>query len=197
MSQAAPTRYHEQQAVAPVEIMAVQTLSLIKSSSPDVEGATTPRQRSKSVPNLHNDSPQEGQDGQEPQRPQIHECPDCGDRFLTTAQLRRHQKTSHDRKTFKCRKCGELFASIADRQTHKNNKHFSTIQCQVKNANFSGLDPNSTVSASRNESGYFSCPAEYCTFLTRIPQYWYDHIHHVVHDGTTNPQKRKRRQSLA
>lgn len=121
-----------------------------------------------------------------------HECQECGDRFLTTSELRRHEKLIHDKKTYKCRKCGQLFSSIADRQTHKNNKHFSTIQCEIKTGNFKEFEIGTVVKSNRNENGYFNCPVEYCTFVTRIPGYWYDHVHNVVHDGQ-NPQKHRRK----
>lgn len=120
-----------------------------------------------------------------------HECHECGDRFESTSELRRHEKISHDKKTYKCRKCGQLFLSIADRQTHKNNKHFSTIQCEIKNSNFKEFEIGTVVKSNRNQNGYFECPVEYCSFVTRIPGYWYDHIHHVIHEGY-NPQQRKR-----
>lgn len=121
-------------------------------------------------------------------------CYECGEKFSNTGDLRRHLKVSHQRQTYKCRKCGQLFNSIADRQTHKNNKHFSTISCPVKADNFKEFAVGTVLTSERNEAGYFRCPSEYCTFLTRIPGYWYDHIHHVEHNGV-NPQRRKRRQS--
>ena len=121
-------------------------------------------------------------------------CTDCSAQFQTTSQLRRHQKIKHQRQMYKCRTCGDLFSSIADRQTHKNNKHFSTIRISVKNQNFSNdFEVGTEVASSRNEAGYFECPAEYCSFVTRIPGYWYDHINSVEHFKGVDPQKRKRR----
>jgi hypothetical protein len=123
-----------------------------------------------------------------------YQCYECKEKFANSGELRRHHKISHRRQTYKCRKCGQLFNSIADRQTHKNNKHFSTISCPVKSANFKEFAVGTVLTSERNEAGYFNCPSEYCTFLTRIPGYWYDHIHHVEHNGV-NPQRKKRRQS--
>ncbi|ANB11841.1 hypothetical protein AWJ20_65 [Sugiyamaella lignohabitans] len=125
-----------------------------------------------------------------------YQCLDCLDRFSSTSELRQHKKNLHHIQTYKCRKCGELFRSIADRQTHKNNKHFDTITCTIEGDNFREFKQGSTVSSNRNGAGYFSCPVDYCTFLTRIPGYWYDHVHHVEHHGE-NPQKRKKRASMA
>lgn len=119
-------------------------------------------------------------------------CPDCAETFKTTSQLRRHQKISHKKQLYKCRTCGEFFGSIADRQTHKNNKHFGTIRVQLKNEHFDLFEKGIELTSSRNENGYFKCPADYCTFVTRIPGYWYDHVNSVEHTGV-DPQKRKRR----
>lgn len=139
-------------------------------------------------------------------------CEDCGEQFAASSELRRHQKVAHQRQTFKCRTCGLLFSSIADRQTHKNNKHFSTVRIELKNANFrlaqthddaaahnhdSGHDPRflkgTVVESTRNANGQFACPAPYCSFVTRIPGYWYEHVNGVEHLDGVDPQKRKRR----
>lgn len=121
------------------------------------------------------------------------DCADCGKPFASTSELRRHQKLAHQRQTFKCRTCGLLFSSIADRQTHKNNKHFGTIRIHLKNMNFgTDFSKGSEVESTRNENGQFGCPAEYCSFVTRIPGYWYDHVNSVEHTGV-DPQKRKKR----
>lgn len=148
------------------------------SSSKDMEMATTAANSGEAIP---------GTDGE-------YHCYECDQTFANSGDLRRHHKISHRRQTYKCRKCGQLFNSIADRQTHKNNKHFSTISCPVKSDNFKEFAIGTVLKSQRNEAGYFSCPSEYCTFMTRIPGYWYDHIHHVEHTGV-NPQRKKRRQS--
>ena len=123
-------------------------------------------------------------------------CIDCGEQFPTTTILRRHQKIDHHRQTYKCRTCGDLFASNADRQTHKNNTHFSLIRITVKNNNFREFPVGTELTSSRDPSGYFVCPAPYCSFVTRIPGYWNDHINTVEHAGI-DPQKRKRRKGTA
>ena len=123
-------------------------------------------------------------------------CIDCGEQFPTTTILRRHQKIDHHRQTYKCRTCGDLFASNADRQTHKNNTHFSLIRITVKNNNFREFPVGTELTSSRDPSGYFVCPAPYCSFVTRIPGYWNDHINTVEHAGI-DLQKRKRRKGTA
>lgn len=124
------------------------------------------------------------------------ECDSCGMSFSTTSELRRHQKVQHQRQMYKCRTCGDLFSSIADRQTHKNNKHFALIRTLVRHDNFQDYPLGTELSSTRNDNGYFVCPAPYCSFETRIPGYWYDHINSVEHAGV-NPQKRKRRRATA
>lgn len=122
------------------------------------------------------------------------ECRECQTQFHNTVELRRHEKVHHKRPTYKCRKCGELFASIADRQTHKNNKHFPSIQQEVKNDNFEEFPRGTVLTARRNEqSNSFECPSAYCTFTTRIPSYWYDHIRKAEHIGGEDPQRQRRK----
>lgn len=120
------------------------------------------------------------------------QCMDCCQKFSNNKDLRRHQKAEHDRRTYKCRKCGDLFLTIADRQTHKNNKHFPQIEQEVKQDNFIEFSKGTVLRATRNEKGAFECPSEYCTFTTRIPSYWYDHIRNVDHCSGEDPQKKKR-----
>lgn len=123
-------------------------------------------------------------------------CLDCNEIFKTPSLLRRHQKSRHQIQVYKCRTCSKLFNSIADRQTHKNNKHFSTIKIALKNPEFAADTARwplgAEISSTRNKLGYFECPVEYCSFVTRIPGYWYDHVNSVPHTGS-DPQKRKRR----
>jgi hypothetical protein len=85
-----------------------------------------------------------------------------------------------------------LFGSVAERQTHKNNIHFTTIETEVQSREFDGHSPTEVVQASRNNAGYFTCPIEYCTFETRIPGYWYDHVHKVPHKGEDPQRKAKK-----
>lgn len=123
-------------------------------------------------------------------------CLDCNETFKTPSLLRRHQKSRHQIQVYKCRTCSKLFNSIADRQTHKNNKHFSTIKIALKNPEFDADTARwplgTEISSTRNKLGYFECPVDYCSFVTRIPGYWYEHVNTVAHIGT-DPQKRKRR----
>lgn len=121
-------------------------------------------------------------------------CGDCGLMFQGSSDLRKHQKQQHHRQVYKCRKCGELFGSIADRQTHKNNKHFPNITTTVKGTHFIEFPQGTVLKCSRNASGCFECPSQFCTFFTRIPSYWYDHIRNVEHlEVGIDPQKKKKR----
>ncbi|ODQ66860.1 hypothetical protein NADFUDRAFT_82549 [Nadsonia fulvescens var. elongata DSM 6958] len=62
-------------------------------------------------------------------------------------------------------------------------------------SNFKEFEVGLQVTSTRDENGYFHCPSIYCSFVTRIPGYWYEHVHNVVHLGT-DPQKRKRKSKI-
>lgn len=123
-------------------------------------------------------------------------CTECSEVLLTSTALRKHLKDWHDTKLYQCRKCFKFFFNIADRQTHKNNFHHDTVNAIVNNNNFEPQYPPGTKFVmKRSESGYFKCPIEYCSFTTRIPGYWQNHINNVEHKGHNPHTKRKGRVS--
>lgn len=123
---------------------------------------------------------------------EVVQCDVCKERVTGTTALRRHFKVAHGSKKYQCRKCGDLFSSVAERQTHKNNIHFTEIETEVQSQEFGDYAPTATVRASRNNSGYFNCPMAYCSFETRIPGYWYEHVHKVPHKGEDPQRKAKK-----
>lgn len=181
------------QATLKLDIDPVSSPSYISSeSASDSEDEQHAQQRNTTANATADDEQEEG----EHTVSTTNTCLDCNEIFKTPSLLRRHQKSRHQIQVYKCRTCSKLFNSIADRQTHKNNKHFSTIKIALKNPEFAAESARwllgAEISSTRNKLGYFECPVEYCSFVTRIPGYWYDHVNSVPHTGS-DPQKRKRR----